>query len=216
MALARSYAVLILGRVVTGFGVGTGLTVAPHYMAELSPKGVRGALVSLNEVSINIGLVLGFVAGWAFSGLGPDKNWRWMLGMGCLPPFFILIGLVFMPESPRWLIKADRAGEAHRVLMAVCGREEGEATMKELEEERRLRAIAKPHWRDLFRKEEGRRSLIIAGMLMAIFQQASGLEALVRCWLWEKREIERRAREGGRKRETREREHGLKALCCVW
>lgn len=178
MSCALDYNVLMIGRVITGVGVGTGLTIAPLYMAELSPKAVRGALVSLNEVSINVGVLLGFIAGWAFSGLGKHESWRWMLGMGCLPPVVIGFFLLGMPESPRWLVKQGRREEALLILQQTCGQKEAEETLESLAQESKEEEHSS--WRLLFRPPEpGMSKLVLAGIGVAIFQQASGLEALV-------------------------------------
>ncbi len=64
----------------------------PLYTAEISPKQYRGALVTITELSINIGILLGYVAGYAFSGLAQNVGWRWMLGIGAFPPFLVLLG----------------------------------------------------------------------------------------------------------------------------
>eukprot|EP00730_Choanoeca_flexa_P006035 TRINITY_DN12069_c1_g8_i1.p1 TRINITY_DN12069_c1_g8~~TRINITY_DN12069_c1_g8_i1.p1 ORF type:complete len:530 (+),score=114.75 TRINITY_DN12069_c1_g8_i1:172-1761(+) len=180
MALAHSYEMLMLGRVITGIGVGTGLSLSPLYLSELSPKQIRGALVSLTEISINIGVLLGFIAGWAFDGLGEHVNWRWMLGMGCLPPVLILASLAVLPESPRWLLKQGHSEQAREVLRKTCPAEEVEETLSDLDRDLKLQQELNSSWRDLFGKRaRGKRRLIVAGLLVAVFQQASGLEALL-------------------------------------
>lgn len=177
MAVAESYEVLLSGRIITGFGVGTGLAIAPLYMAELSPKRIRGALVSLNEVAINIGILLGFVAGYVFSGLDDNVSWRWMLGIGALPPLIILVSLLVMPESPRWLVKYGRSSEALLVLLKTCELSEALSTLEVLEEE--CRTTQYGSLRDIFRPDPTLRKLLIAGFGVSFFQQASGIEALV-------------------------------------
>lgn len=181
MALAGSYEVLIVGRVITGIGVGTGLTIAPLYMAELSPKRMRGALVSLTEVSINVGVLLGFVMGWALSGLDVTVSWRVMLGLGCVPPVGIALGLITMPESPRWLVAQGREDDALVVLCKTCPPEEAKATLALLREETAVDSGRISSWFDMFHLRNARQSrLVLAGMGVCFFQQASGLEALVR------------------------------------
>jgi sugar porter (SP) family MFS transporter len=181
MALARDYTTLMVGRVITGMGVGTGLSVSPLYLSELSPKHIRGALVSLTEISINIGVLLGFIAGWAFDGLGDHVSWRYMLGMGALPPVFIYFSLVFLPESPRWLLKQGRRDDAYKVLTKTSSAQEAAQTLEDLTAEvKRQEALPQGSWRDLFgSRAKGHRRLVIAGLLVAVFQQASGLEALL-------------------------------------
>ncbi|XP_052887978.1 polyol transporter 5-like isoform X2 [Gossypium arboreum] len=104
MGFATNYAFLMVGRFVAGIGVGFALLIAPVYTAEVSP------------VFINIGLLLGYVSNYAFSKLRLDLGWRVMLGAGAIPSVFLAIGILTMPESPRWLIMQGRLGEAKTVL----------------------------------------------------------------------------------------------------
>ncbi|KAB2095071.1 hypothetical protein ES319_A01G010100v1 [Gossypium barbadense] len=101
MGFATNYAFLMVGRFVAGIGVGFALLIAPVYTA---------------EVFINIGLLLGYVSNYAFSKLRLDLGWRVMLGAGAIPSIFLAIGILTMPESPRWLIMQGRLGEAKTVL----------------------------------------------------------------------------------------------------
>ena len=85
MGFAVNYAMLMFGRFVTGIGVGYAIMVAPVYTAEVSPASARGMLTSLTEVFINLGILLGYVSNYAFSGLPLHLGWRVMLGIGALP-----------------------------------------------------------------------------------------------------------------------------------
>eukprot|EP00897_Mesotaenium_endlicherianum_P010491 jgi/Mesen1/9470/ME000063S08920 len=126
MALAQSFPFLLAGRLVTGVGVGFGFTIAPLYTAELSPSAGRGSLVSLSEVFINAGILLGYVVSFALSGLPEAVGWRWMLGLGGVPAVILGLGVLAMPESPRWLVMRGRVAEAAEIL-AKTSTEEGEA-----------------------------------------------------------------------------------------
>lgn len=81
MAFSQSFETLCLGRAVTGLGVGGALLAGPLYTAEISPMEFRGALVSLTDVFINVGIALGYAVGYALIQLPLDTGWRWMLGM---------------------------------------------------------------------------------------------------------------------------------------
>ena len=133
MALApqvHGFAVLMVGRTLCGVAVGAGIMIAPLYISELSPKKLRGRLVSFFEVAINVGILLGYVAGWAFRNLPDDTSWRWMMGVGGIPPAVILLCLCFMPESPRWLLSRGREEEAAGVLRGICEVDEAADTLK--------------------------------------------------------------------------------------
>ena len=89
-AIQPGYAVVCAGRVVCGLGIGGGLLCGPLYSAELAPKAVRGALVSVTEISINAGIVFGFAAGYWMKGLADDLGWRLMLGLGGAVPLLVV------------------------------------------------------------------------------------------------------------------------------
>ncbi|KAL6657698.1 hypothetical protein ACP70R_005478 [Stipagrostis hirtigluma subsp. patula] len=120
MGLAGDYAMLMFGRFVAGIGVGYGLMIAPVYTAEVSPASSRGFLTSFSEVFINIGIVLGYVANYAFARLPLHLGWRLMLGIGALPSALLALMVFAMPESPRWLVMKGRIAEARLVLGKVA------------------------------------------------------------------------------------------------
>lgn len=117
MGFAPSFAFLMAGRIVAGIGVGYALIIAPVYVAELSPAMTRGFLSSLPELFINIGILLGYVSNYALSGLSSDINWRLMLGLAAVPALVVGLGVLAMPESPRWLVMKGRIHEAKWVLL---------------------------------------------------------------------------------------------------
>lgn len=104
MGLAPTYTFLMVGRVIAGIGVGYSLMISPVYVAELSPDLTRGFLTSLPEVFISFGILLGYVSNYALASLPVGLNWRIMLGLAALPAVFVALGVLAMPESPRWLI----------------------------------------------------------------------------------------------------------------
>lgn len=123
MGLAPSFAFLMMGRVVSGIGVGYSLMIAPVYTAELSPAATRGFFTSFPEVFITVGILLGYISNYAFAGL-PDKiNWRLMVGIAAIPAVIVGIGITVLPESPRWLMMQGRSEEAKKVLMRTSNNE---------------------------------------------------------------------------------------------
>lgn len=116
MGLAPNYPFLMAGRFVAGIGVGYALMIAPVYTAEVSPASSRGFLTSFPEVFINIGILLGYVSNYAFAHLSLHLGWRLMLGVGAIPSVFLAVGVLAMPESPRWLVMQGRLADAKTVL----------------------------------------------------------------------------------------------------
>ncbi|KAJ6367694.1 hypothetical protein OIU78_000286 [Salix suchowensis] len=134
MTLAPSFTVLMSGRILAGVGIGFGVMIAPVYIAEISPSAVRGSLTSFPEIFINLGILLGYISNYAFSGLPVHINWRVMLGIGIFPSIFMGVALFVIPESPRWLVGQNRIEEARTVLLKTNDSEkEAEERLAEIQ-----------------------------------------------------------------------------------
>lgn len=120
MAGAPTYAILVLGRIVTGLGVGVSFVVAPVYLSEVAPTHLRGQLNTVFDVAINSGILLGYVVGFCVQVLLQDQSqglrWRLMLGLGLVLPVVVLVNLYKLPESPRWLVMNQDTTNATKVL----------------------------------------------------------------------------------------------------
>ncbi|KAI3895630.1 hypothetical protein MKW98_025421 [Papaver atlanticum] len=194
MGLAPNYAILMIGRFVAGIGVGYALMIAPVYTAEVSPASSRGFLTSFPEVFINAGILLGYVSNYAFSKLPEHLSWRFMLGIGAVPSVFLGLGVLAMPESPRWLIMQGRLGDARVVLNKTSdSKEEAELRLSEIKEAAGIpeeltddivavpkRSHGEGVWRELLiRPTPAVRRVLIAAIGIHFFQQASGIDAVV-------------------------------------
>lgn len=185
MGLAPNFSYLMAGRVIAGIGVGYTLMIAPVYTAEISPASARGFLGSLPEVFITVGIVLGFIMNYVLMGLPGNINWRVMLGIAAIPALAVMVGVMFMPESPRWLILKGRKEEARRVLIKTSkgGQPEADQRLEEI-----MLASAKAEasanglsvWRELLIKpSRAVRRMLIASIGLNFFMQASGNDAVV-------------------------------------
>ncbi|KAA8534983.1 hypothetical protein F0562_029986 [Nyssa sinensis] len=202
MGLAPSYPFLMAGRVIAGIGVGYSLMIAPVYTAELSPAMTRGFLTSLPEVFINIGILLGYIFNYSLSGLPEHLNWRLMLGLAAIPSIAIAIGIMAMPESPRWLVMKGRLVEAKRILIKTSENEE--EAMLRLEEIMKAASVvvtsptgstesshattssSSSNWKGqgvwkelLLRPSRPVRRILLAAIGINFFMQASGNDAVV-------------------------------------
>lgn len=204
MAGSPSFPVLLLGRLVAGIGVGFALMIAPVYSAELSPARIRGSLVSLTEVFINFGILLGYLVSFAFQSLPSTYNWRLMLGIGMLPALLLAAGVLIMPESPRWLVTQKRTAHARAVLiktsngdlsdanmrlseiLQTIGFDESFDTTKDPTPEEFDRALGKAKkqgegvWRELLiAPSPALRRMLLCALGLHFFQQACGIDAAV-------------------------------------
>lgn len=127
--LATHYIEALAGRLIQGVGVGLVTIVVPLYMVEVMPPAIRGRSVTLFQLCLTFGILMGYLVGYIFHDSG---NWRAMFATALLPTAaFLLLGLG-LPRSPRWLIKRGRPEAAHRALCRTHAIEEARATFEEL------------------------------------------------------------------------------------
>ena len=170
-ALAPNVVTLIAARLLVGAAIGVTSFAVPLYISELAPPQSRGWLVSLNQLAVTVGILVGNLLDYGLSGLGA---WRWMLGLAIVPAGILLLGLIGLPDTPRWLVWRGRFDEAHRALRRVLERDEVSAELEQLQH-----AIEQPTggWADLLAPEV--RAPLLVGVALAIFQQATGIDGIV-------------------------------------
>jgi sugar porter (SP) family MFS transporter len=170
-ALAPTPTWLAIGRVVVGVAIGIASFTAPLYISEVSPPAIRGKLVSLNQLMITLGIVVSYLADY---GLADKEAWRWMFGLAAIPALILLIGLLFVPESPRWLMSRSQEDQARAVLQRI---RESDDVSSELAEIKADLSLQEGGWRELLNVSL-RRPLII-GIGLAIFQQFTGINTVI-------------------------------------
>jgi sugar porter (SP) family MFS transporter len=183
MTISQDFGLLLFGRIITGFGVGSGFVVGPVYIAEVTPKDIRGMMVAFSDVSINFGILLGFGVGIACKDTitSDDAKWRVMLGIGMVPPVLIILFLRYVPESPRWLQYNGRMEEAKEVLLMITGSEEQaneEFTMIQhgIEDE----ASVTTSWKEVLWPTHRHIMIPVAlSLALGFVQQITGTEALI-------------------------------------
>ncbi|KAI5009906.1 hypothetical protein ZWY2020_012043 [Hordeum vulgare] len=180
MTLAPSFRVLMAGRLLAGIGIGFGVMIAPVYIAEISPAASRGSFTSFPEIFINLGILLGYISNYVFSGLPDHLGWRVMLAVGIVPSVSIVFALLVIPESPRWLVVQDRAAEAREVLLRVTdSEEEADERLAEIEAAASAASSGETVWRELTRPSPTIRRMLVTGLGIQCFQQITGIDALV-------------------------------------
>jgi MFS transporter, SP family, galactose:H+ symporter len=172
-AFAGSVDALLVGRFLIGMCIGVVSFVAPLYIAEIAPPRHRGKLVSLNQLAITIGILVSYIVDTAYAAEG---NWRWMLGLGAVPGILLAIGMAYLPESPRWLLKSGRETEAANVLTRVHGSADVIAEIADIKADLALERDT-IGWRQLLGPTFRRPMLL--GVGLAIFQQITGINTVI-------------------------------------
>jgi major inositol transporter-like SP family MFS transporter len=116
-AVAPNATIMMIARIILGFGVGAAAATVPLYLAEMAPADRRGRMVTINELMIVTGQMLAFVINAVLDQVIEDANvWRWMLAVAAIPAVALLIGMNFLPDSPRWYAVRGRLDDTRRVL----------------------------------------------------------------------------------------------------
>jgi SP family galactose:H+ symporter-like MFS transporter len=170
-ALTPNVLLLIAGRIIVGLAIGIASMTAPLYISEVAPANARGSLVSLNQLAITIGIVVSYLVDYA---LAPTQGWRSMLGLAAIPALILALGMLPLPDTPRWLMNHNEPEKARVVLNRIrvggdAEKELGEI-QKSLKEQKAGRAelltpIVKP--------------ALIIGVALAIFQQVTGINTVI-------------------------------------
>lgn len=172
-ALAPSFEILLTGRVIVGLGIGLSSTTVPVYISEVSPAKARGWQVSLFQLAITVGILGAYVIDYVFS---KSEGWRWMLGLGVVPGAILGLGMLYLPESPRWLARHGRKDEARTVLARIRGTDQVEAELQEMEGVLN-ESTARGHWSDLLAPTI--RPALVVGVGLAVFQQVTGINTVI-------------------------------------
>lgn len=174
-AMAISVSFLIVGRLFLGLAIGIVSGTVPLYLAELAPKEKRGRLVTFFQLAITIGILMSYVVGYFFE--GSEDAWRLMFWAGFVPALLLFLGMLFVPESPRWLIAKGKDEKALEVLNRLrtvdVAEKEYVETKKLLEEEQ----ISETNWKELFSKRL--RIPLMIGIGIFGIQQFSGINAII-------------------------------------
>jgi SP family arabinose:H+ symporter-like MFS transporter len=172
-ALPRSIGQFEAARFLGGIAIGIASMVAPLYIAEVSPARIRGLLVSLNQMAIVTGILLAYLTNWLLSFLGP-ASWRWMFLSAAVPSVLLFLGLLFVPESPRWLAEMGHENQALGILERIGG---AEAAVRKLADIKSSIAKESGSWRELLLPHM-RRPLLL-GTSLAVFSQVTGINAVL-------------------------------------
>jgi sugar porter (SP) family MFS transporter len=188
-ALSPDFITLIFFRMLGGLGVGAALIIAPMYIAEIAPPAIRGRLVSVNQLNIVVGISVAFFTNYLILEMSQSSSawagqlnldvwpWRWMLGIEALPALAYLVGLGFVPESPRWLIMQRRDAEALTVLQLTSGKGRAETDLAEIRTTIALdQAVPAIPLDSLL--APALRMVLFVGIVVAVLQQITGINSV--------------------------------------
>jgi sugar porter (SP) family MFS transporter len=170
-ALAPGTAWLILARVVAGVAIGVASFVAPLYISEIAPVDIRGKLVSINQVALTSGIVISYLIDYTFAG---SQAWRWMFALAAIPAAAFGIGLLFIPDSPRWLAAQGHVDKARVALKRIRDPEQVESELAQIQ---KSAAQQKASWSELL--SPLLRPAMIVGVGLAVAQQITGINTVI-------------------------------------
>jgi len=189
-ALAPSVSFFIGNRLLGGVAIGLASNLSPMYIAEISPAPMRGKLVSVNQLTIVIGILAAQLVNWLIAEPVPagataadilaswngQTGWRWMFGAEAVPAFLFFLLMFLVPESPRWLVKNGRAAAAEKVLGKVGGTQFAGQALGEIRETLAAGEIGKVHFRSLL--GPGMAKVLVVGVVLAVYQQWCGINVI--------------------------------------
>jgi len=174
-AIAQGVAVLLIGRFFVGVAIGVASMLTPLYLAEIAPASDRGAIVSLNQLCITAGILVSYLVGYALA--SATGGWRWMLALGAVPGVVLAVGMLVLPESPRWLAGHGRVFDAESVLQRLRGTAD---VSQELASLRRDIAREGSKLTSAWELAAPRlRKPLIIGVGLAMFQQVTGINTVI-------------------------------------
>jgi MFS transporter, SP family, arabinose:H+ symporter len=188
-ATAASFAIFVLWRIMGGVAIGMASSLSPMYIAEVAPSQFRGKLVSLNQLTIVIGILLAQVVNWLIArpvaadataseilqSWNGQIGWRWMFGATAIPSMLFFLAMFGVPESPRWLAKEGLRERARRVLSRIGGETYGRRALQEIES-----TVARDTKGVDLRALVDRRMLkvLLLGIVLAVLQQWCGINVI--------------------------------------
>ncbi len=193
-ALAQDVNTFMVFRFIGGLGVGASSVAAPLYISEISPAKSRGQLVAIFQFNIVLGILIAYVSNYALQGVGGEESWRWMLGIVALPSLAFIIFVLFVPESPRWLIIKRNDEASARGTLEIINPGEVEASIKAIRASVHQEVTNSMGSEDILDSEDslqrntGRRVPffskkyswpILLAFLFALFNQVSGINAVI-------------------------------------
>ncbi|KAL0374387.1 UNVERIFIED_CONTAM: Sugar transport protein 14 [Sesamum radiatum] len=176
-ASAQNIAMLIIGRIFLGFGIGFGNQAVPLYLSEMAPSKIRGAVNQLFQLTTCLGILVANFVNYGVERIHP-WGWRLSLGLAAVPSILMFIGGIFLPETPNSLVEQGRLDEARQILEKVRGTPKVEAEFQDLIDASNAAKAIKHPFRNLL-KRKNRPQLVIGALGIPAFQQLTGMNSIL-------------------------------------
>ncbi|MFD2630160.1 sugar porter family MFS transporter [Oceanobacillus kapialis] len=168
---------MIGSRIILGLAVGAASALVPAYMSEMAPARLRGRLSGINQTMIVSGMLLSYIVAFLLKDLPETMAWRLMLSLAAVPALILFIGVLRLPESPRFLIKNNKIDEARKVLSYIrSDKKQIDSEIEQIQDTSKKEVNHKASWGSLLTGKY--RYLVIAGVGVAAFQQFQGANAI--------------------------------------
>jgi sugar porter (SP) family MFS transporter len=189
-ALAQSFTIFIAWRILGGVAIGLASNLSPMYIAEVAPAQIRGKLVAINQLTIVVGILLAQYINWFLvrdlpSGATDEfirsswfgqQGWRWMFGLTAAPSLLFFLGMLVVPESPRWLAKNGKPDRAQGILTKIGGEPYANAAIADIKSTFDREEVRRVRFADLL--EPRMRKVLVLGIVLAVFQQWCGINVI--------------------------------------
>lgn len=173
-SLSDQFGFFVFYRIIGGVGVGAAAMVSPMYISEIAPASHRGKLVAFYQLAIVVGILLAYFTNYVMNDLG-ENNWRMMFGTQLIPSFIFLIMLMFVPETPRWSISKNDIEKATIILKRITNSTEVNSQIQLIKDS--FTQNEKSAFFQILERKYAK--MLIAGILLAVFQQVTGINAIL-------------------------------------
>ncbi|XP_057744714.1 sugar carrier protein C-like [Arachis stenosperma] len=175
-AFAQKVWMLIVGRMLLGFGIGCANQSVPIYVSEVAPYKYRGALNMMFQLAITIGIFVANVLNYFFAKMKNGEGWRYSLGFAAVPAVMIIIGAIFLPDSPSSLIERGKDDKAKQELIKIRGTSDVDEEFKDLVEASQSSMAVKHPWATLLKRHY--RPQLVMAIAIPFFQQLTGMNVI--------------------------------------
>ena len=175
--MAKNVETFIVARILLGLAIGIVSFVVPLYLSEISPQHIRGTVLASFQLMVTIGILVAYLINFAFSS---TANWEWMLGVTMIPAALMILSMLFLPESPRWMVSRGAMDAARTTLKRLSGSDtDAERELSTIHKALNQQSGPKVKGSALFFSNGNFRRSVLLGILIQAMQQFAGINAVI-------------------------------------